>query len=137
MLTFIVTRYYSMKFAGNRKITAVIVCTLLIFCSVIVYSNLHFHQFDDGFISLHGHPFQKDSTTQGPVHHEHTASELLFYYLLFSIELFVLIFVLFWFFKNILDILHQLFVQTIVSIKVLHIPSLRAPPYRHAWLLSG
>ena len=65
----------------NPKIKNIIIgilCFAFIFAGVIIYSNLHFHIMNDGYLIVHGHASAKNSQSQSPVKfHFHSFFELL------------------------------------------------------------
>jgi len=68
-----------------------VICLLFILSNFVVFTNLHYHQLENGNFVFHGHPFEKRNDTQAPVNsHSHSVFEFLQYFFLQNSETIIL-----------------------------------------------
>ena len=101
---------------------------LLIISSFVIYSNLHYHIYN-GFIIVHGHPYNKtqnDNSTLPP--HLHSPGDFFYYFSVVSLEFLICLIASILFFIKFVKYLINHLDQFLYNNPFFSNPSLRVPP---------
>ena len=115
----------------NKKSIQIIIGAFFFFLfisSFIIFSNLHFHVFD-GFLIVHGHPYDTTQDNNSPLQtHTHSSSEYLYYSSTINFETLFFFVISIMFFVKILNFIKNKTELFFYNNPFFIIPCLRAPP---------
>jgi hypothetical protein len=117
-----------------KKIIATVCCLFFVFSLFILFSNLHFHVINNGFLIFHSHPYDKSHHNNSPVKsHYHSDLEFFIYHSVATNDGLVLSIFIFLIFSVLIK---YLFISTdtiIQNNRIFLLPILRAPPLKFSF----